>query len=206
MNFTDYTSLQSAIADELNRTDLVSAVPGFIRLMEAQTERQLRTREMTVVLPSFAVGNEFEPIPADLLEVRSFRLNTDQVQPLDFATFEQMADYRQEYPGIGMPSKFSVVGEQFWFLRVPDTAYTANLIYYAGLPKLSNTQTTNWLLTKHPDIYFYGSLLNSAPYLKEDARLAVWAQLYQNAVEALKTADQRAQTAANGLKAQARMF
>lgn len=206
MNFDTYAGLQAAIADELNRDDLTASVAGFILLMEAQTERQLRTRDMVSVVPTFAVSTEFVPLPADLLEVRSLRLNANQTKPLDFATIDEMADFRQMHPGGGMPSKFSIVGNQFWFLRFPDTDYTANLIYYAKLPRLSDTQTTNWLLENHPDIYFYGSLLNSAPYLKEDARIAVWAQFYQNAVDSLITADQRAQTASSGLKAQARGF
>lgn len=123
-----------------------------------------------------------------------------------FRTIESMEQYKRANPGVGRPSEYTVLGDNFMFLKAPDTSYTATLVYYAAIPRLSALVTTNWLLEKHPDIYFYGSLLNSAPYLKEDARIAVWAQLYQSAVDALITADQRSQTASNGLKAQARMF
>jgi hypothetical protein len=32
----------------------------------------------------------------------------------------------------------------------------------------------NWLLTGHPDVYLYASLVETAPYLKDDSRVPVW--------------------------------
>lgn len=206
MNFATYADLKASIADELNRDDLSSAIGGFIRLMESQTERQLRTRDMIALNQSFTIANEFEPIPADMLEVRSIVLNTDQVIELEYLTASDLSEFKRSELNIGRPSKFSVVGSNFQFARVPDTSYTATIIYFQKIPKLSDTTTSNWLLENHPDIYFYGSLLNSAPYLKDDARVAVWGALYQNACDALKIADERAQTASNGLTSVARNF
>ena len=40
----DYASLQQAIANELARADLTSAIPTFIQLAEADFNRVLRTR------------------------------------------------------------------------------------------------------------------------------------------------------------------
>ena len=36
-----------------------------------------------------------------------------------------------------------------------------------------------------PDAYLYGALLQSAPYLQEDARLESWGALYRSAVDAV---------------------
>lgn len=47
------------------------------------------------------------------------------------------------------------------------------------------TTDPNWLLTAEPDIYLYATLVESAPYLKDDERIAVWEQRYQDAAEAL---------------------
>ena len=99
-----------------------------------------------------------------------------------------------------------MIGNSFQFLPVPDTAYSATLTYYQKIPRLSATNLTNWLIAKAPDIYLYGALINSAPYLKEDGRIQTWATYYQGAIDALSTEDDRAQTASAGLKARARMF
>ena len=47
---------------------------------------------------------------------------------------------------------------------------------------LSDGTRSNFILEQHPDIYFYGSLLHSAPYLDDDARLSTWSALYDSAV------------------------
>lgn len=41
---SDYSTLKQAIADELARSDLASAIPTFIQLAEADLNRQLRLR------------------------------------------------------------------------------------------------------------------------------------------------------------------
>ena len=46
MSITNYTNLQSTIADYLNRDDLTSVIPVFIQLAEAQMNRDIRHYEM----------------------------------------------------------------------------------------------------------------------------------------------------------------
>ncbi len=52
---------------------------------------------------------------------------------------------------------------------------------YASLDGVETT--TNYVLDNHPDVYFYGSLLHSAPYLDDDQRIATWERYYYAAVE-----------------------
>jgi hypothetical protein len=47
------------------------------------------------------------------------------------------------------------------------------MIYRANIPPLA-ANSTNWLLALAPDLYLYGALLESAPYIKEDARIQTW--------------------------------
>lgn len=62
--------------------------------------------------------------------------------------------------------------------RVRDPANNAVLVSLM-------TTDPNWLLTGHPDIYFYGTLVECAPYLKDDARIPVWESRLQDAVASL---------------------
>ncbi len=50
MALTTYNELKTSVGDWLNRTDLTTVIPDFIALAEAQIERQLRTRQMIVIL------------------------------------------------------------------------------------------------------------------------------------------------------------
>ena len=67
----------------------------------------------------------------------------------------------------GMPKFYSVVGKQFHFAPIPDGSYTAVLIYFTKIPALSTAQTTNWLLTDHPDAYLYGACKHAAIRLRD---------------------------------------
>lgn len=105
----NYNSLLSEISDELNRKDLESKAPVWVRLAETRLRRDLD------------VGRCREP----------------------------NYEFREPFDNLGLDNQ------------------------------------VNYVLTNHPDLYFYGSLLHSAPYLDDDQRLGTWASFYQNAVESI---------------------
>ena len=96
------------------------------------------------------------------------------------------------------PRYYTHADSQFRLYPTPDADYDIELLYYAKIPDLA-TNTTNWLLEYAPDVYLYGSLLHSAPYLQEDARVAVWAQMYSAAVARLNEASEKARYSGSGL-------
>ncbi len=208
MALTTYTELKSSLADWLNRQDLTTVIPDFISLAEAQIERQLRTRQMIVrATASFAAAAEYGTVPDDFLEVKSIKLDTNPVTALTFQTIDAMDQLSNTtYLSSGKPLYFTIVGNQFRLLPIPDAAYTADLVYYAKLTKLSSTVASNWLLTQAPDVYLYGSLLQAAPYLQDDARIQVWSSLYQAGLDQLQIADDRGSTSGGALMARARTF
>jgi hypothetical protein len=208
MALSTYTELKTSIGDWLNRTDLTSVIPDFISLAEAQIERQLRTRQMIVrATASFAAGAEYGTVPDDFLEAKAVKLDTNPVTSLTFQTIDALDQLSNTtYLSSGKPLYFTVVGNQFRLLPIPDGAYTADLVYYAKLTKLSSTVATNWLLTQAPDVYLYGSLLQAAPYLQDDARISVWSSLYTAGLDQLQVADDRGSTSGGALMARARTF
>ena len=44
MALSNYTELQASVADFLNRGDLTSVIPDFIKMTESELNRVLRTR------------------------------------------------------------------------------------------------------------------------------------------------------------------
>jgi hypothetical protein len=44
-----------------------------------------------------------------------------------------------------------------------------------------------------PDLYRYATLVSSAPFLKDDPRLATWVALYQQARDSMNTMSKRAE-------------
>lgn len=205
MALSTYSELKASVADWLNRSDLTSAITDFVSLAEAQMERKLRTRQM-LSRATATIDTEYAAVPADFLESKSFKLNTNPVTALGFETIDSLDNLAVTYPSASKPLFFSVVGGQFRFLPVPDTSYTGELAYYAKLSKLSDSNTTNWLLTAAPDAYLYGTLMQAAPYLQDDARITTWSALYMAALEDLQVSDDRSATSGGALIARAKTF
>jgi len=111
-----------------------------------------------------------------------------------------------KFTASGRPKFFGVVGSELRFVPTPDSNYTAEIVYFANLNKLSGSVSTNFVLTSSPDIYLYGSLLQAAPYLQDDARIQTWATLYERALNDLQTADDRGSTSGGTLLTRAKTF
>lgn len=206
MALTTYAELKTSIGDWLNRSDLTSVIPDFISLAEAQIERTLRARQM-IVRANASFDAQYGAVPSDFLEAKSLKLTSTNPQtPLSFMSIDALDAEMTKYTASGKPKFFGVVGGQLRIVPTPDSTYTTELTYYAKLSKLSTSNTSNWLLASSPDIYLYGSLLQAAPYLQDDARIQTWATLYERALNDLQTADDRGASSGGALLTRAKTF
>jgi hypothetical protein len=205
MAITSYSTLQTTVGDWLNRSDLTTVIPDFITLAEAQFNRTLRHRKM-VERATATLDTEYSAMPADWLESIRYQLNTNPITVMEFVSPDQAAMLKGAYSTSGKPIFYSQIGQQFQVIPAPDSgsAYTGELTYYAKIPALSAGNTSNWLLVDSPDIYLYGALLQSAPYLQDDQRLNIWAAIYQRLIEDLKVSDERSRMATSSLRMRAR--
>lgn len=67
----------------------------------------------------------------------------------------------------------------------PDAAYPFELIYFERPEPLSTNNQTNWTTENAPQLLLYACLLETAPFLKNDERIAVWKAEYDRAGQAL---------------------
>lgn len=182
-----YAGLRASVADFLNRGDLAAAIPDFITLAEAQINRRLRVRRM-IGRSSAMVSAEFADTPDDFLGPISAVLGDNSV--LDCVSVDAMAAMKcagGSAPS-GTPFAYALVGAQLQFFPAPATSTRVDLTYYARPPALA-AAGSNWLLSDCPDVYLYGALLQSAPYLQDDARLSTWANLFTTLLDDLQKAD-----------------
>lgn len=192
---TTYALLQAAVVEYLARDQdatLIARIPTFVQLTEAKLNRDLFCRQMEV--RSVAVTNvllsepEFIALPADFQSMRRVRISSVTGKPnLEFKSGTQMDEYRFGISNVsGKPRYFTVFGSELELAPTPDANYTVEMVYRANLPPLAAAATgTNWLLDMAPDIYLYGALLESAPYIKEDARIQTWGTGFATALSDL---------------------
>jgi len=192
MALDTFSGLKTTIADYLNRDDLTSIIPSFITLAEAKFNRKLRTRQM-VKRATATIDTQYFAFPSDWLQAKEFILNTNPITYMEYVTDKQANELRQNsIVAVGKPTYYTIVGTQIEVIATPDTGYTGELTYYGKIPALSDSNTSNWLLSYAPDLYLYGALLEASPYLKDDERLAVWGQMYISSISDIEIADQRA--------------
>lgn len=202
MAISTYSELKSSIADFLNRSDLTATIDTFIDLAESQMNRDIRHWEMeNLVSGQQSQGDKYMQVPADWLETIRFQVTTGNISALELSSMASLADKRQNSNDqTGTPRFYSHVRGEFELFPTPDEDTDFELLYYQKIPALSDSSTTNWLLSYAPDVYLYGSLLHSAPYLKEDERVQVWAQLYSAAVVQLNAQSERVKNSGSGIR------
>lgn len=199
MSIDTYAELQSAIADWLNRQDLTAVIPSFISLAEADINRSLRDYRMER-RSSATVNAQHSALPGDWIETIRVQITGDTSR-LELVSDGALADLRaQRSDASGKPTHYAHTAGGLELFPTPDAEYTVEIVYFAKVPALSALVTTNWLLSAAPDVYLYGALTQSAPYLKDDARATVWAGLYQSAITGLNAASERSRHSGSGLR------
>lgn len=202
MALTNYSTLKTSIANWLNRSDLTDEIADdFIKLTEADFNSKLRVRKM-VAQTSFTIDSETEALPTGFLQVRDiYILNGNTKVPLTYTTPSQM-DSTVGTSTTGLPNSFTILGDTFRFSPKPDATYTAYINYYKSFDALSDTTTTNYILTTHPAIYLYGSLFHAANFLGgiNPQQVQTWQQMFATAMERLELNDREDQVSGSPLQ------
>jgi hypothetical protein len=204
MALDSYDNLKLAVADWLNKTSLTAQIPDFITLAEVRLRRELKDWLRTTLTATNVTGDY--PLPASVLEVKSVSYNDGAAGshnfPLDLLSkemYQNLMDAQSiltSLPGQGCYVDTDVLNNtttlRFW----PPTGATAPianlLIEVTGyLPALSASAQTNALLRDAPDLYLFGALAESAPYLQHEERLPTWEARLAAGVKALRAETHR---------------
>lgn len=165
-----YSDLKSLIADQLARGDLTTQIPDFITLFEAEAARNLFRMRLTETSTTLTPANGEVALPADYLGWRrvtwtgSVRIDLEYVHP------SVMQSAFPTTPS-GVPLLFTIEGST---LKIRPTSTTGlEFDYYAKTAALSSS--LNWLMTNHPDAYFFGALEQAYLFVKDQPNAMLWA-------------------------------
>jgi len=189
MSISTYATLQTAVKNWLDRstTEITSRAPEFIALAEAKMNRALRVRQMesktsgTMSSSSLALPSDWVAFKSIWYETSNTRYELTNITPQEAMRFD---DGSTDYP-----TGYYIAGSTVYFSPDSNGDYTVGYIYYQQIPALTDSNTTNWLLTAHPDAYLYGALLEAAPYLKDYPEIQLWMTAFSAVVEQIKKAD-----------------
>lgn len=206
MAITNAGELVSAVTSWLARApdtedSVVARIPDFITLAESRIFKRLRVPEN--MFRSTALINEprervpelfieldslayIAPIPADSSAAKGKTHVLRYVSPHQFYSYFDDKE--------GDPFFYTIVGPEIsfgpfinWDITIPaDELGSIELVYFAASPTLDTTDDadTNDILLHYPDIYLYGSLIESQAYISSSPELySRWAQLFNTAIE-----------------------
>ena len=205
MPITNYTELQDAIADFLNRDDLTARIPTFVDMAEASLNRDLRhwRNENRAIAP---VNSRYSALPSDFVEPIRMELSDDKTRVSLMSHYEMQTQRQASADAQGKPLHYNITQGEIELFPTPDVTYNLEMYYYGKIPALSASNTTNVVLTNFPDAYLYGALIHTAPYLGDDQRTQVWASLYQNTISAINRQSEGAKQGAVGRKITIRSY
>lgn len=188
MALTTYDELKASIADWLAKGNLTSQIPDFIALLETRVNKRLSVMDMTARSRATTGSTPYIALPTDYRGMRSLKVvsTTPEHELIYYTPSALHSKVINEQSGT--PQVYTIVDDQL-YLKPNAADVVVEMLYYQKVPALSDANTSNWLLTDHPDIYLYGSLMAAEPFNRNDARAATWAALYTDAVNALETMD-----------------
>lgn len=192
MSITTYSELETAVASWMARDDLTSNIPDFITLFEAEANRRLRTRQMLVTQTTTPSSGQFS-LPSDFLGHVYLRWTGTPFRDLEYVYPTQFSNLYPDNPA-ATPQIFTILGttDNVGIVKFTPSDTTAlSFTYYAKITALSTANTSNWLLTAHPDAYLFGSLVEGNIFAKDPDTAAVWKQRRDDVFDSIIKLDQK---------------
>jgi hypothetical protein len=131
---------------------------------------------------------EYVGLPVDWIEGLNLKIVGGK-SPLRYVTLDEADRLKKEntYTNVGA---YSLMDGAIELIPDPANDVEIEMVYYGKVPALA-TSSTNWLLTKSPDVYLYGALSHAAPFLLDDQRIPVVTTIYLQRIEALNYESER---------------
>lgn len=210
MSISTFAELKTAVADYTHRSDLTSYIPDFIRGAEdliaygGPNSDRIYVADM-ITRATASIDEEYEDLPTGAIEIINIQLNTNPKVSLDYLTPEQI-DQRDMGSSTGKPLAYSIVGDKFQFAPSPDAAYTGEIVYLKKYTAFSSDADTNWLLTNHPFLYLYGSLVKANEFIKDTEEATRNMVLYDALANRINQTEQRKRFSGSKLRSRSRVI
>lgn len=187
MAITTYSELKSAIQDWCPRGDISTKTDEFIDLAESvfkrppypPTRRQIGGIRLNKTRTSgtLTAGTATLALPSDFLEFNRFLLTATPTVLIP-VTSDYLGEVKRT--GTGRPA-YICVQDVFEFDVAPDDSYAYEVSYWPAVEALSDSNTTNFLLTNYPDVYLSACLYWAWSWARDSAEMGKWAGAYSEA-------------------------
>lgn len=179
MTISNYTELQTAVSSWSKRT--VDEVVDFITLAERRINSKLNSR-MAEVEATLTATIDSRYIALPTLYIHPLALwrdyPTGSKTEIIYATAEVMGSTSSSS---GLPNFYTIDGANIAF-EIPNLAAYDYILRYKKQYNIA-ASTTNDILTNYPDVYLFGSLVESAMFARDFDMMDRWDARFQEALE-----------------------
>ena len=192
MQFNSYPDFRNRVqslldGDDISESDLsVPILDTIIGAGEVRVYRDIRSSTQDTAL-SITATNNVAPLPADYLELKGAPY-TPKFKTAKYEPWEVVQNYIQTGCTLsGQVTFYTFEGDTMIFYPPQDGAITGR--YYKRFADISTG--LNALFTRHPDLFIYAALSESAPFLGETTRLPIWQDKYSELAQAANEQERR---------------
>lgn len=171
-------------SDELVYTQ----IPHFITFGERRVSRELK-------LQGFIMAVETQLVPGVAIYDKPDRWRDTISMTVDNApifgrVYEFCRSYWPDETKTAAPQFYADYDYRHWLLTpTPNASAKLEILYYEQPRLLGPENQTNFIAEYAPDLLLYASLLEAAPFLKNDDRIQTWQAMYDRAAQALDGED-----------------
>lgn len=187
MALANYSDLKTGIGLWQHKTQsgFTARYDDFISLFEASANATIRVRENeTETTLTATASSPHINLPSNFQEHVWLKVTSTQ-RRLTYVT----PDALPYYPSTGPSERWTIVDSRVRTELQADQAYGYTLRYHKVYAIA--TDTTNALLTRYPNVYLYGCLLEAAPFVQDENTLVLWQNRYDRAKRELDRAESR---------------
>ena len=182
-----YAELQTSLAAWMARsgdTVITGIAPDAIAMAEAHFNRKLRVADMEANATGSST-NGILTLPSDFQAPRT--VSIDSYGELKLVT--------PDWAKANYPTGLGGIAQWYTLQGLTLTTYPAytgdvSLDYYQSIPALTDSNTTNWLLTAHPDLYLAQALGQINAFTKNAEAAGLWFSQAAGIIEDLNKSDQ----------------
>lgn len=188
---SNYGELREELSDHVDHRNISRVVTRRVQMAESMLNRELRSRfQVASASLTFVAG--VATLPSDFLEMAHV-FGTNGYLYRSGPLSDSMR-YGSEY------SRYSIDGNSVY---IKGYSGARAIRYFAALPTVTTSNlTTNWLLTRYPDVYLYAAGVELADYLKDDELMARDRARLADAMRSMKADDDRARWANTTVRVQ----
>lgn len=187
MPLANFTDLIATVKDYANSTQATTnRITDFIRLTEARmvgdfAENQLLAK--IIESETIVTDATSKALDAGYRGTTSIYLDSNVKKILTYLTPDAFFT-RYLASTSGKPTAYTIQGMNIHFGPSPDDSYNA-IHWFAKMPDLA-TDTTNSILTNHPNLYLYGVLSELFDFLSNDQKQGKYETRYLQTLDSLE--------------------